>query len=228
MNAPDYGRVFAELRNGCATEWTAYTRHAFVEELGKGTLPRSAFHHYLVQDYVFLVHFSRAWSLGVVKATTLAEMKICASTVDALLNHEMALHVGTCAAQGIDEATLFAAKEDAANLAYTRYVMDAGLQGDFLDLMAALAPCCFGYGEIGHRLADSAAPDTPYAAWIATYADSDYQKVMARVGQMLDTSVTQRLGSDFLHSPRWQHLQSRFTTATELEIGFWDMGLRGA
>jgi hydroxymethylpyrimidine kinase/phosphomethylpyrimidine kinase len=147
-------------------------------------------------------------------------------TVDALVNHEMALHVKTCAAAGIDEATLFAAKEEVANLAYTRYVMDAGLQGDFLDLVVALAPCCFGYGEISHRLAQTSTSGAPYADWIATYAGSKYQQAMTSVGLMLDAAVSRRLGSDFQNTPRWAQLQTRFITATELEVGFWNMGLR--
>lgn len=228
MTGSPYGTTFALWRAGCADPWHAYTRHAFVEGLRDGTLPRKSFMHYLVQDYVFLVHFARAWSLGVVKAETLDEMKICAGTVDALVNHEMALHVETCAAEGIDEATLFTASEAFENLAYTRYVMDAGLQGDFLDLMAALAPCCFGYGEIGLRLAGSAAPDTPYRPWIDTYADDGYQTVMVSVGQMIDAAVTRRLGTDPSNAARWAQLQGRFTTATRLEVAFWDMGLRGA
>lgn len=226
--APDYGRVFAALRQGCPTQWNDYTHHAFVEGLRNGSLPRPAFLYYLVQDYVFLIHFARAWSLGVVKAETLDEMKICATTVDALINHEMSLHVTTCADAGLSEAELFAAKEDTANLAYTRYVIDAGLQGDFLDLMVALAPCCFGYGEIGNRLSNSADPDTPYADWIAAYADPDYQQVMVNIGAMLDRAVTRRLGSEFQTAPRWAQLQARFTTATELEIGFWEMGLHAS
>ena len=134
-----YGNTFQAWRTGAGQAWSDYARHAFVEGLRTGELPRASFLHYLVQDYVFLVHFSRAWSLAVVKAETLDEMKVCAGTVDALVNHEMGLHVRTCAEQGISEDVLFNAQEADANLAYTRYVMDAGLQGDFLDMMAALA-----------------------------------------------------------------------------------------
>ena len=228
MTASPYGATFALLRAGCPEPWRAYTHHPFVQGLGDGTLPQASFLHYLVQDYVFLVHFARAWSLGVVKAETLDEMKICASTVDVLVNHEMALHVKTCAQAGIDEVTLFAASEEFENLAYTRYVMDAGLQGDFLDLMVALAPCCFGYGEIGARLLQSTNPDTPYRDWIATYGEDDYQNVMVSLGHMIDRAVTRRLGDDPAGSARWPHLQARFTTATRLEVAFWDMGLRGA
>ncbi len=228
MTGASYGAAFALWRDGCADHWHAYTHHPFVQGLGDGSLPRSAFLHYLVQDYLFLVHFARAWSLGVVKAETLGEMRTCAGTVDALVNHEMALHVKICADAGIDEATLFAAAEEIENVAYTRYVMDAGLQGDFLDLMAALAPCCFGYGEIGTRLASAADARTPYRDWIETYADADYQGVMASVGQMIDDAVLRRLGPDFATSARWPQLQARFATATRLEVAFWDMGLRGA
>jgi thiaminase/transcriptional activator TenA len=228
MSRQPYGATFALWRAGCPDDWRAYTHHAFVAGLGDGTLPRAAFLHYLIQDYVFLVHFARAWSLGVVKAETLDEMKVCAGTVDALVNHEMALHVKTCAAAGIDEATLFDATEEFENLAYTRYVMDAGLQGDFLDLMAALAPCCFGYGEIGARLAGTAAPDAPYRAWIDTYGDDGYQSVMAGVGAMIDGAIARRLGAEPAQAARWGQLQQRFTTATRLEVAFWDMGLRGA
>lgn len=226
MSGQVYGQTFAHWRAGCPEIWQDYTHHAFVAGLADGTLPRAAFLNYLIQDYIFLVHFARAWSLGVVKAETLDEMKVCASTVDALVNHEMALHIKTCAAAGIDEATLFHATEELENLAYTRFVMDAGLQGDFLDLMAALAPCCFGYGEIGLRLAGAASEDTPYREWINTYADAEYQTVMAAVGQMIDGAVLRRLGDQPAQSARWPQLQKRFTTATKLEVAFWDMGLR--
>ncbi|MFK7943678.1 MAG: thiaminase II [Paracoccaceae bacterium] len=219
----EYGEVFAHWR-AAAQEWDAYTRHAFVVRLGDGTLPRAAFLHYLKQDYVFLIHFSRAWALGVVKAASLDEMKTCAGTVDALVNHEMQLHVTTCAEAGISSEALEATVEAAANLAYTRYVLEAGFSGDFLDLLAALAPCVMGYGEIGARLADEAISDT-YHPWIDTYAGTEYQGVCKTVGAMIDRAVTDRLGSDWRQSPRMDALAARFATATRLEVGFWDMGL---
>jgi len=220
-----YGKTFNAWRKGAGRVWTDYTAHPFVEGLRTGELPRASFIHYLIQDYVFLVHFSRAWSLAVVKAETLNEMKVCAGTVDALVNHEMALHVRTCAEQGISEDTLFNAAEADANLAYTRFVMDAGLQGDFLDMMAALAPCVMGYGEIGHRLGQAGAKDNPYQDWIDTYAGADYQGLCGVVGGMIDTAVALRLGDQPSSLPRWSHLQARFTKATALEVGFWTMGL---
>ncbi|WP_425043331.1 thiaminase II [Primorskyibacter sp. S87] len=224
MSATDYGRAFGLLRDAAGQSWRDYTRHAFVQGLSDGGLSREAFLHYLRQDYVFLIHFARAWALAVTKSETPQEMATAAATVDALVNHELQLHVSICAEAGISEADLFATPERAGNLAYTRYVLESGYSGDLLDLLAALAPCVMGYGEIGTRLAQEASSET-YRAWIETYAGEDYQQSCIAVGELLDDALERRLGADYASLPRWQSLCDRFATATRLEVGFWDMGL---
>lgn len=223
MTPPDYGRSFALWRGACAGPWAAYTSHAFVEGLGDGSLPRAAYLAYLRQDYLFLIHFARAWSLAVVKAGSLAEMQAASATVHALLHTEMALHVAQCAAAGIDHAALEATEEAPENLAYTRYVLEAGYSGDFLDLLAALAPCVLGYGEIGARLRAKAG-DRPYRDWIETYGGECYQQLCRDTGALIDRAVADRLGPAPETVPRWQALSARFATATRLEAAFWGLG----
>ncbi|MEM9394801.1 MAG: thiaminase II [Pseudomonadota bacterium] len=219
-----YGAAFEQWRAG-ASDWDAYVRHAFVTGLKSGSLPREAFLHYLKQDYVFLMHFSRAWGLAIAKAATLLEMQSAAATVHALLHHEMALHVELCAAAGIDKATLEATAERAENMAYTRFVLEAGYSGDFLDLLAALAPCVLGYGEIGAALAASDHSET-YGDWIGTYGGSEYQDVCTDTGALIESALRHRLGTDYAQTPRFAQLGQIFAKATTLEVGFWDMGLR--
>lgn len=223
MSAPDYGRAFALWRED-APAWRAYTHHAFVEGLRTGDLPRANFLYYLQQDYVFLIHFARAWALAAAKAETLAEIQAASAAVQALAHVEMPLHVQICAQAGIDAAALEATEEAPANLAYTRYVLEAGYSGDFLDLMAALAPCVMGYGEIGARLAGSGGP---YADWIDTYAGEDFQSLCRDVGALIDRALVHRLGPDWTALPRARCLAAHFATATRLEVGFWQMGLDG-
>lgn len=224
MGAQTYGRAFALMREAAGEAWGDYPRHAFVEGLRDGSLPNEAFLHYLRQDYVFLIHFSRAWALAVVKSETHEEMLGAVATVNALVAEEMQLHVGICEAAGIPQDELFATPERAENLAYTRYVLEAGYSGDLLDLLAALAPCVMGYGEIGARLGVEKTSDT-YADWINTYAGEGYQGDCAAVGQLLDSALERRLGKDFENSPRFAALCDKFRTATELEVNFWQMGL---
>jgi len=219
-----YGRTFAAWRAAAQPQWDAYTRHPFVEGLRDGTLPQSGFLAYLVQDYLFLKNFSRAWALAVVKAGDLDEMRACSATVHTLLDHEMGLHVQTCARAGMDAKMLANAQEAVTNIAYTRYVLEAGYSGDFLDLLAALMPCVIGYGEIGLRLQAEAAPDTPYREWIDTYAGAEYQAACIAAGELLDSAIRKRLGHAAQENPRWAALSERFATATRLEVAFWELG----
>lgn len=224
MSAPNYGQAFA-LWRAQAPEWHVYTQHAFVEGLRTGTLPRDNFLHYLKQDYIFLIHFARAWALAAAKAETLAEIQAAAATVKSLAHHEMPLHVQICASAGIDAAALQATEEAPANLAYTRDVLEAGYSGDFLDLMAALTPCVLGYGEIGARLRGSGGS---YCDCVNTYAGEGYQELCRDVGELIDNALIYWLGSDWVSLPRARQLSRRFATATRLEVGFWQMELDGA
>ena len=56
--------TFEQLQQRCQVEWDAYIQHAFVEQLGNGTLDEDAFRHYLKQDYLFLIQFGRAFALA--------------------------------------------------------------------------------------------------------------------------------------------------------------------
>ncbi len=218
--------VYEGWRDAAGETWQQYVDHEFVRGIGDGSLPHKAFIHYLIQDYIFLLHFSRAWALAVVKAESVSQMRVAAATVNALINEEIQLHIEICAGEGISEAQLEAATEESDNLAYTRYVMDAGLSGDLLDLLATLAPCVFGYGEIGLRLADSADTKPAYRQWIDTYQDAEYQSVCEKVAELIEETTRLKLGANYKDSPRWAALCERFTLATQLEVNFWALGLR--
>lgn len=223
--------MFATLREQTIHTWRDFVEHEFVYKLGDGSLPRDAFLHYLKQDYVYLVHYARAWALAVTKSDRIDEMRTAAATVHALIDEEMQLHIKTCAEEGISEAELTATLEEPENLAYTRFVLDAGHKGDLLDLLTALAPCVFGYGEIGARLAhETNGPPVghPYKDWIDTYAGGEYQSVCIGVGEMMESVAERLIGGNFEASPRWPDLRKTFETASQLESGFWSMGLRTA
>lgn len=219
-------KIFAGWRHAAGTAWPDYVDHEFVRGLGNGSLPRSAFIDYLIQDYIFLIHFSRAWALAIVKSETPEQMRGAAATVNALINEEIQLHVRICAREGITEVQLLQAKEEQENLAYTRYVMDAGLSGDLLDLLATLAPCVFGYADIGYRLSQCHDTTALYREWIDTYHSDDYKPICVSVASLIEQVAYAKLGAQPEQNSRWSVLCHRFKTATRLEVSFWSMGLR--
>jgi thiaminase/transcriptional activator TenA len=215
--------LFARLRGANVEAWRGYVDHAFVAGLADGTLPEACFRCYLGQDYLFLIHFARAYALAVYKSDTLADMRGAAAGMRAILDTEMALHVEYCRGWGLDEAAMAALPEASATMAYTRYVLEAGLRGDLLDLYVALAPCILGYGEIGARLAADPATlrsGNRYARWIDMYAGSEYQRVARDHAVALDRLWASRAGDG-----RFDTLARIFGQATRLEAGFWQMGL---
>lgn len=215
--------LFDRLKSACQSDWDAYTQHRFVSELGAGTLPEASFRYYLQQDYLFLIHFARAYGLAAFKAEDLEELRAAAGAVSQIVEGEMSLHVAFCARWGISEAEMAAGPEDPANMAYTRYVLERGLAGDSLDLAVALAPCIVGYAEIGAALAAETVTngtDNPYREWIDTYAAQDYQDVAWAHAAQLDRLMDRRGGEGRLDS-----LIRTFGDATRLEVGFWQMGV---
>ncbi len=228
--APLYeGALFNRLRAGAGAAWDAYTGHEFVHRLGAGTLPEAAFRHFLIQDYLFLIHFSRAWALAAYKGETLADIRTAAGVLAAVSDTEMRLHIEFCRSWGLSEADMEAAPEADCCLAYTRYVLETGLRGDLLDLHVALAPCIVGYGEVGLTLGAPGAggngplSNNPYRAWIDVYAGSEYQEVARSAVATLD-DLWARRGSP----ARFAGVQKIFDEATRLEIGFWQTGLDAA
>ena len=220
---PTAATLFDRLKAACAEEWRAYTEHAFVGALGDGTLPAACFRHYLGQDYLFLVHFARAYALCAYKSESLDDIRQAARGLSAIIDNEMGLHVEFCAAWGLDEAAMQALPEAEETMAYTRYVLEKGVAGDLLDLHVALAPCIVGYAEIGAALAAAPAvplTDNPYRAWIEMYAGDDYQETARAEVAQLDRLMQRRGGEG-----RWPSLATTFRQATRLEAAFWQMGL---
>jgi len=221
-----YGEVFYNLRESNLSNWLLYTKHEFVQKLANDSLHENSFLNYLKQDYLFLIQFSKAWSLAILKSDNLEEMKIAASTVNELINFEMELHISLCQKYGISKFDLENTEEENENIAYTRYVLELGYSGDFLDLLSALAPCVLGYGEIGINLKDSNPKISMYRKWIETYSSSEYQNVCFNVGKLIDKSFQLRLGENYTNTYKWKKANQIFKKATSLEVDFWNMALK--
>ncbi len=213
--------LFDRLKSAAAEAWDAYVDHPFVRRLRDGTLPEAAFRAYLVQDYLFLVQFARAYALAAYKSRTLPEIEAAQAILAAILN-ETKLHVRLCTQRGI--ADLATVPEHPATVAYTRFVLDLGAAGDLLDLHVALSPCVIGYAEIGRALAPAAMlGDHPYREWIAEYASEPYQALAVTARRHLDD-----LAARALTERRFPDLVVSFAAASRLEADFWQMGLDAA
>ncbi|KAF2964655.1 hypothetical protein GQX73_g8927 [Xylaria multiplex] len=206
-------------RPDVAPVWHRFINHPFVLALGNSELPLESFKNYLVQDYLYLVHFARANALASYKAKNIRDIAAGAKIVQHI-HTEMKLHIDYCKSFGIEKEEIEATEEHQACTAYTRYVLDIGQSEDWLGLQVSLAPCLLGYGAIAKMLhADSRTKieGNPYWPWILNYVADDYVQAVQTGCELMERNAV-------LHSPsRIEELVKVFIHATKMEIGFWEM-----
>ncbi|KAI0261730.1 Phosphomethylpyrimidine kinase-domain-containing protein [Gloeopeniophorella convolvens] len=211
-----------------ADVWRQYVQHDFVQQLGRGTLARERFVHFIVQDYHYLKYYARANGLLAAKSPAYADFAAAAQTVLSIVR-ESATHVSFCARWGVDRVALESAPESPACTAYGAYILDIGLQGDAASLVMAVAACLLGYGEVGLWLKREAQlpqswvqiEGNPYHEWIEDYSGAEYQAaVRAGIERIEALAVADPPTPTTL--ARWQAIWGR---CTQLEKQFWDMAM---
>ena len=197
----------------------AILSHPFVVGVGRGDLPVDRFKHYVCQDYVYLIDYSRALATGAARAPQLEVMSWFAGLLDETLNTEMALHRSYCAEFGITIGELEATKAAPTTVGYTSYLLKTATQGSFGELTAALLPCQWGYWEIGQRLAYPGPPaHAPlYAAWVGMYSSDEFRDLAVYLRRLTDS-----LGNEAGPSER-AAMEAAYLTSLRWEYQFWEM-----
>jgi thiaminase/transcriptional activator TenA len=197
----------------------AILAHPFIAGVGDGTLPVDKFKHYVSQDYVFLVDYSRVLAIAAARAPDLETMSWFAGLLDETLNTEMALHRGYCAEFGISTEELTTTRPAPTTLAYTSFLLKTANQGSFRELTASLLPCQWGYWEIGQQLSGAGVPPGAplYAKWVEMYASAEFHGLASHL-----RDLTGRLGDEAGPTER-AAMEEAYRTNLRLEYRFWDM-----
>ena len=193
--------------------------HPFVTGVGDGTLPVDKFKHYVTQDYVYLIDYSRVLALASAKAPRLEDMSWFAELLDETLNVEMVLHRSFCQEFGISAAELEATVGSAGTAAYSSFLLKTAYEGSFGELVASLLPCQWGYWEIGDHLRRQGLPQSAplYAKWIEMYSSEEFSALAHHIRKMADR-IGDGAGTDELAA-----MGQAYETSIRLEHGFWDM-----
>ena len=197
----------------------AILAHPFVAGVGDGTLDVAKFRHYVLQDYVYLIEYSRVLAMAAARAGDLDTMSWFASLLDETLNVEMDLHRSYCAEFGITTVELETTVPAPTTVSYTSYLLSVAHQGSFPELVASLVPCQWGYWEIGERLARQGEPeDAPlYCQWIRMYASPEFTELAASIRNLVNR-LADRAGPDELEA-----MGRAYMTSLRYEYLFWDM-----
>ncbi|MBB3105655.1 thiaminase/transcriptional activator TenA [Psychrobacter luti] len=210
---------YQTLRHNCPI-WDDYIQHDFVKQLAAGTLAPDNFRHYLVQDYLYLIHYTRVMALSVYKSDTLAHMRVGQAGINAMLDMEIGMYLDFCRQWNIPLDEVENAAESAVTIAYSRYILDAAMSGSLAELYAAIAPCLMGYGEIGKRIKDEGfITGNPYQPWIDVFSSDEFQAITAQNEAQINTLLADASPAQ---ANKFQRL---FNTAARMEVNFWQQAL---
>jgi thiaminase/transcriptional activator TenA len=189
---------------------------AFNTELAAGTLARERFQHYIIQDALYLAQFSRALALAAAKAPDAETLQAFAQSAQNAVVVERALHEHYLRAFGVDPAVLARTEPAPDCLAYTSFLLATAYHEPWEVLVAALLPCFWIYWDVGCAIAENAAPDNPYRAWIDTYADPRFGEAVRAVIAVADRTAAEA------GNPMGRRMLAAFTRAAQYEWLFWD------
>ena len=72
--------------------WDGYNETPFVKGIADGSLDHEKFKYYMIQDYLYLLDYTKVFSIGTAKAKNLDAMRLFAGYTHSILDGEMDIH----------------------------------------------------------------------------------------------------------------------------------------
>ena len=205
-----------------ATEdiWAGYHDKPFVRGLKDGTLDVKKFRRYIIQDYWYLMDYTKVFAVGVAKSKSVEVMKLFAKYIQAILDGEVNVHNGYMADFGITQEELDRTPIAQDNRSYTAYMLSVAYKGGEAEVLTAIFSCAYSYEVIARRIV-AEHPDAPnhplYGRWVRGYITDRYTGNNVILKDMLE-----RLTADYTEA-QLRELEEIFTACSRYEASFWDM-----
>jgi thiaminase/transcriptional activator TenA len=204
-----------------ADAWLASFDHPFVVSLADGTLDPARFRFYQMQDARYLEAFADAAALIATRCPDPSEKLWFLDAARSALAVERELHEGYGRKLGYDADQIAALELTPSNRAYQDHMISTAQRGTLLEAVAALTPCPWLYSDLGthfvRTLGGEIPPRHPYADWLRTYADTEFNSYMERLLEIL-----QRVADAHPDPQTHARAQGAFLTSARYEWLFWE------
>jgi thiaminase/transcriptional activator TenA len=176
-----------QLRRRSERIWRSIEAHAFLRELQAGTLPMNRFAYFVLQDYVYLLDFAQVLCLGGAKSADLKTLELFCRHALGAVEVERSFHASFGKTLGLSAKQLDAVPRGPITQAYIGHLQSVARGGSLGELVAAVLPCYWIYGEVGRRLQRNA-PRKPkiYRQWIETYAAETFWQPVREQIDLID------------------------------------------
>ncbi len=200
--------------------WARCYVHPFVKGIATGTLDREKFRYYIIQDYLYLQDYAKAFAIGIAKAKSQEMTALFSGYIAQLTGSEMNIHHGYMGKFAVTQAELDGAPRALDNLSYTSYMLRVAYEEGEAEILTAILACACSYEAIAKNMVEND-PDCVnhsfYGEWVAGYAAEAYAKENRVLVHMLD-ELTRNYSEQQL-----RHLTDIFVTCSRYEYLFWEL-----
>ncbi len=200
--------------------WQKYLDHPFITGMEDGSLDIDAFKYYMIQDYHYLMDYTKVFAIGLTKAQTIDDIEYFADAIKGVSWEIDHVHKKYMMRIGITEDEIKKTAPSLTNLGYTSYMLAKASDGDMLNAYIAVLSCSWSYAYIGKIMLNRSPElidNSIYGEWLAAYSSDEYQ----RMNDALIDRVNQKCRG--LSEVRQCELATIFKVCSEFELKFWDM-----
>lgn len=199
--------------------WDSYNEHPFVKGIEIGNLDIDKFRFYMIQDYLYLLEYSRVFALGIVKARDEEIMRLFAESVNSILNGETNIHKSYMNRLGISKEEVEKAKASIDNISYTNYMLSVAQNQGLLELIVSVLSCSWSYKLIADKINErsNAINHEFYGEWVKGYVSEEYAK-----SNDIIINLVNKLGKNITNE-ELDNLIDIFRNCSRYEYMFWDM-----
>ena len=203
------------LLNAALPIWESYYSHPFVSGIGDGTLPIDKFQFYMIQDHKYLMQYAKVFALGVVKASSEADMRLFSGLITATLDTENAVHQSYLKQLGISREMIEQTPMCLNNESYTNYMISIAFKEGMAELATAVLACSWSYKLIGDHM-----EQIPGSKDHPSYTSQSFRDCNDVMIDLVDRF------SEGYSEEQLQNLEQIIINCSKYEYQFWEMSWR--
>ena len=179
------------------------------------------FTYFILQDYVYLLDFAQVLCHAGSKSPNLETLELFARHALGAVEVERSFHESFGRSLGLSRKQLDRVAKGPITQAYIGHLQSVARTGTLGEIVAAVLPCYWIYGEVGRRLYRNR-PSKPkiYRQWIETYASEAFWKPVRE-----QIRLTDKLGAAASSSEKTL-MTAHFILSSRYEFMFWEQAYR--
>lgn len=200
--------------------WPRYLQHPFVREMAEGTLPLEKFRYYMMQDYVYLRDYVKAFAISITKSDNFEEINFLCKELACTIEETFRVHVPYMRRLGITEQEIEQVVPHIDNSSYTHYMICEADAGNVLTGLVAVLNCSWAYAYIAENMVKeypNAVKHENYGDWFAGYVCEEYRQANQELIDTID-----RL-SENISQEETEKLCDISRKCCQYDLRFWDM-----